>query len=407
MFQLTGNQVWKEYALEWTLDLERAANIRSDHDTGFRIYSSYGNAYRLLENREHYHMILHAASVLSERYDPRIGAIKSWDWMKDRNFPVIIDNLMNLELLFEASRLSGKKEWYDMALSHADVSLRHHMRADGSTYHIVDFDNQGKPLDKFTTQGCDRNSPGCRDFHVWSRGQAWAIYGFTMIYRYTGENRFLNAAIDAANYFMDQLPDDFVPPYDFFEPVPSVRTKDASASAIASSAMLELYTVTDNTFYFESAVNILGSLSSPVYFSSANGISSILQKSTRHRGQGNIGTSYADYYFIEALVRYLNLSGFVFPEITKEVSFFLDQNYPNPFRNSTTIYFSLDHESWIKIDLFDINGRWIKTLHHENRKSGSHTLSLNVTGLSSGVYLYSLSSNGQRRTRKMTLINQP
>lgn len=405
LFQITGNHDWRELALEWTHDLERAADIRGDHDTGFRIYSSYGNAYKLLGKREHYRMILHAASVLSLRYDSRIGAIKSWDWMSDRNFPVIIDNLMNLELLFEAARLSGNRDWYNMALSHADVSLTHHMREDGSTYHIVDFDDQGNPLDKFTTQGCNRTSPGCGEFNVWSRGQAWAIYGFAMIYRYTGEKRFLHASEKAAEYFMKHLPEDFVPPYDFFEPVPSVRTKDASASAITASALLELYTLTNNRYYVDSALNILTSLSSQTYLSSSDEISSLLKYSTRHRGEGNVGTSYADYYFIEAFVRYLDIIGYQFPEIPKEVSFLLEQNYPNPFSGSTNIYYEMAEAGLVKIDLFDINGRWIKNLFHSSLESGSHIIPLTVSGLPSGVYLYSLTANGRRISRKMTLIN--
>lgn len=405
MYQLTADPEWKELALDWTHDLERAADIRSDHDTGFRIYSSYGNAYRLLGKREHYTMLLHAAAVLSQRFDSRIGAIKSWDWMNDRNFPVIIDNLMNLELLFEASRLSGNQVWHEIALSHADLSLKHHMRDDGSTYHIVDFDNQGNPIDKFTTQGCNRTSPGCGEFNVWTRGQAWAIYGFAMIYRYTGEERFLAGAKSAAKYFIDHLPEDFVPPYDFFEPVPSVRTKDASASAIAASALLELYRFTENDYYFESAYNILSSLSSPQYFSTGTEISSLLKFSTRHRGEGNIGTIYADYYFIEAVVRYLEITGFKFPEIERHTTLMLDQNYPNPFSGITTLYFSIEEEGFVKIDLFDIQGRLIKNLLNSYKESGSHYLTLNLTGLPSGVYFYSLHTKGQRRSRKMMLVN--
>ncbi len=395
MYQLTGETQWKDYAKEWTEDLESTANLNIDHDTGFRISSSFGNAYQLIQGQYYQRIMLRAANTLAQRYDPKIGAIKSWDWIG--NFPVIIDNLMNLELLFWNAENSGNSEWYNIALSHAETSLKHHMRPDGTSYHIVDFDDSGNVNWKGTRQGYGHNS-------VWARGQAWAIYGFTMIYRYTGKEKFLDAAIRAADYFIDNLPDDFVPIYDFLEPVTTVQSKDASASAIAASALFEIYEFTNNARYFNSAVNILNSLSSEQFMSVNSDISSILKQSTLHRGHGNVGTSYADYYFLEAIIRYRKIKQAEFPRIGSQSVFYLDQNFPNPFNNTTQIFYSIENSGEVEISIYNSAGRKIRQLVNTYLPAGSYRLDFDASGLSSGVYLYVLRSNGQSVTRKMTLI---
>ena len=395
MYRLTGEEKWKELAQNWTEDLEPMISARHDHDTGFRIFSSYGNGYKILNNRSYYRTLLGAANTLSQRFDPNIGAIKSWDWTG--NFPVIIDNLMNLELLFWVAENSGNSRLYSIAKSHAETSLKHHMRDDGSSYHIVDFDNSGNVYRKFTTQGAGPNS-------VWARGQAWAIYGFTMTYRFTGEQKFLDAAEAASQYFIDHLPEDFIPYYDFFEPYSSVRSKDASAAAVAASGFLELYQFTNNSLYFNSAVEILNSLSSSTFSTHNSHISSILKESTLHRGFGRVGTSYADYYYLEAITRFKELMDEEFPVLQVESSLFLDQNYPNPFNNRTVIYYSLEESGETELSVFDLNGRRIRTLVHGLMPAGSFNIAFDASGLSSGVYIYKLKNNGTILSRKMTLI---
>lgn len=402
LYRLSGDKKWAQYAMKWTNDLEPVAKLNFDHDLGFRIFNSFGNGYNLIENRHYYKTILIAANTLSNRFDPNIGAIKSWDWIG--NYPVIIDNLINLELLFWSAQATNNQQWYEMAISHAEVSLRHHIKTDGSTYHVVDFNHDGSVIDKFTTQGCNRRAQGCGDVSVWARGQAWAIYGFTMIYRYTGEERFLKAAVDATDYFIGHLPSDFVPYYDFMEPVPSVRTKDSSASAIAASGLFELYRYTNDIHYFNTAVQILESLSSEPYLSMNSSTSSILKQSTLHRGYGNVGTSYADYYYLEAIVRYLELTGHIFQEIETLSTLYLDQNYPNPFNNATTIFYSLADESLVDLSVYDISGRKISTIIHENLPSGTYKTTFHADGISSGIYFYVLRANGERITKKMTLL---
>jgi len=402
MYKITGDEYWKESAKMWTADLEGAATISYDHDTGFRIFNSFGNGYKLLENRSYYQVILRGASTLSKRFDPTIGAIKSWDWIG--NFPVIIDNLMNLELLFWSAETTENSTLYDQALSHADLSLTHHMREDGSTYHIVDFANDGTVIDKFTTQGCNSKAPGCGERSVWARGQAWAVYGFTMIYRFTKEERFLDAAIKASDYFIDNLPTDRVPIYDFFEPVPSVKSKDASAAAIVASGLFELYSFTENIHYFNTAVDILESLTSENYSTINSDSNALLKNSTLHRGKGNLGTSYADYYYLEAMIRYMEHVQRDLPAIEKENSLFLDQNYPNPFNNSTTIYYTIEEEGRVKLSIYDYTGKRIQTLVNQSRPSGNYFVEFNSSELPSGVYFYVLRTNRQTFSKKMTIL---
>lgn len=395
LYKLTGDSFWRDHAKRWTKDLESEAYETSDHDTGFRIFNSFGNAYKIEEGRYYQKTIIQAAATLAKRFDPEIGAIKSWEWVG--NYPVIIDNLMNLELLFWSAESVGKDHWYNIALNHAETSLKHHLRKDGSTYHVVDFSDSGEVNWKDSLQGYGPES-------VWTRGQSWAIYGFTMIYRFTKEKKFLEGAKASADYFIENLPDDFVPPYDFLEPEPSVRTKDASAAAIAASGLFELYTFTGNQKYFNTAVEILQSLSSDEYLTVNSNISSILDKSTRHRGQGNLGTSYADYYFLESIIRYRELTDAELPELEKNSLFFLDQNYPNPFNNSTVIHYSIEEEGNVDLSIYNLAGRKVQTLVNQFRTPGNYRTDFNAAGLSSGVYLYRMKVNGRATTRKMILL---
>jgi hypothetical protein len=234
MYEGTGDTHWREWAEAWTAGLADEKNDTSTHDVGFKIFSSFGHGYRLTGNAAYREVILQAARTLATRFNPTVGCIRSWD----RNrFPVIIDNMMNLELLFWASKNGGDSAWYDMAVSHALQTMKNHVREDGSTYHLVDYDpDTGAIINKFTVQGYDKES-------TWARGQAWGMYGFTMAYRETGDVRFLNTAQLIADYFIDNLPEDRVPYWDFEAPNIPHEEKDSSAAAIAASGLLELSTL--------------------------------------------------------------------------------------------------------------------------------------------------------------------
>ena len=395
MYQLTGEKKWRDAASDWTEDLEPMSLIANDHDTGFRIFTSYGTGYLLTDNLSYSRTVMRGAQTLATRFNPDIGAIKSWDWIG--NFPVIIDNLMNLEILFWTAHETGNNKLYDIALTHAETSLKHHLREDGSSYHIVDFDENGNVNWKGTRQGFGPES-------VWARGQAWAIYGFTMIYRYTGEQKFLNAAEKASAWFIDNLPDDYVPIYDFLEPVTSVQTKDASAAAIAASGFLELYSLTNKKHYFDVAENILRSLSTESYSTLADSQNSVLKRSTLHRGKAGVGTSYGDYYYLEAIVRYREIIEEALPDITNQYAFFLDQNFPNPFSGSTNLYYSVPESGFVTLELFNTMGRLVQTVVHERKEKGNYRVILQAEMLPAGVYFYSLKANGKQRVKKMTVI---
>lgn len=306
MYEWTSDKTWRSRAERWTASLEREKNNTGTHDVGFMIFCSFGNGYRLTGNENYKEVILQAAQSLATRFNPSVGCIKSWDFMGENKFPVIIDNMMNLEILFWAAKNGGKKEWYDMAVSHALKTMRDHVRDDGSTYQVVLYDAAtGEVQRKQTRQGYTDES-------TWARGQAWGLYGFTMTYRETGDGRFLKTAKKLADYFIDHLPADHVPYWDFNAPSIPDEERDASAGAIASSGLLELSALVSEQKlkkkYRNTALNILKSLSSPGYLAKGTDSSGILLHGVGFKQRGkevDVSLIYADYYFIEALLRAL------------------------------------------------------------------------------------------------------
>ena len=205
--------------------------MTNNHDVGFMINCSYGNANRQLPSTEYAKVILNTAKSLSTRYSPKMGLIRSWDW-GEWQYPVIIDNMMNLELLFNASSLSGDSSFYNIAYSHAEKTMQHHFRADASCYHVVSYDSiTALPQWKGTYQGYS-------DASSWARGQAWALYGYTMVYRNTHDQKFLKHAIRVADFLLNhpKMPKDLIPYWDFDAPNIPEALRDASAGAVICSA---------------------------------------------------------------------------------------------------------------------------------------------------------------------------
>lgn len=399
LYELTGKRKWRDNAVLWTANLEPQKFNNHDHDAGFRMMPSFGLGYELTGNPDWPVILRQAANSLAMRYNPDIGAIKSWEaWTAlNANYPVIIDNMINLELLFWAAGHGGKAEWQEIAVEHAKTTLKHHIRPDGTTYHIVDFDENGNVNRKFTTQGYGPDS-------VWARGQAWAVYGFTMAYRFTKEYAFLEAAKDAADYFIENLPPDHIPWFDFRAPHSPWRTKDTSAAAIAASALIELYEFTNDQRYLTWAETLLMALSSEPYFSRGNEISSLLTKGTRHQGDPEIGLIYADYYLLEAWIRYSRLSKQLFPKLDGTHHLYLHQNFPNPFSQQTTIPYGIERDGDVLIQLFDMSGRLVDTLVDRYKASGSYYLQINTTHLTSGVYICRMTAGKQVHHRKIVFI---
>lgn len=309
LYELTGDTVWKSRARQYTETLDSVKYITDDHDVGFMIGCSYGNGLRLDKvNYIHYKdVIIQAAKSLCTRYNPQIGSLQSWDvrgWIipKGWKYPVIIDNLMNLEILFESTRLSNDSSFYKIAISHAETTLKNHFRQDNSCYHVVDYDPEtGAVLHKHTAQGYSHES-------VWSRGQAWAVYGYTMLYRYTGNERYLEQADKVAQMLLNHpnMPIDLVPAWDLDAPEEERQLRDVSSASILVSAFYELSTY-KGKYYKDVADKILASLSSAPYLAEPGGNNNfILQHSVGSIPHGNeidVPLNYADYYFLEALVR--------------------------------------------------------------------------------------------------------
>ncbi len=326
LYELTGETKWRDIAEEWTTSLEPLKTFTGHHDLGFMMYCSYGNAERLDPKPVYKEILIESANSLSSRFSEKTQTIKSWNYRKNWNdttewfYPVIIDNMMNLEMLFYASKVSGDKKYYDIAVKHSESTLRNHFREDFSTYHVVDYDTiTGKVLDQATCQGFSDNS-------TWSRGQAWAIYGFTMVYRETKDQKFLEAAIKATDIYLKNLPEDLVPLWDFnvgqegYIPegksyaveFPGRDLRDASAAAIVCSALFELAEYANNQSYTDYAIKMLHNLASPAYRAPLGANADFLLMhsvgSIPHKSEIDKPLVYADYYFLEALIRYKNLN---------------------------------------------------------------------------------------------------
>ncbi len=309
IYAYTGDDKWKKAATSWTENLDTVQYYDGTHDIGFIINCSYGNALELTEKPAYKDVIIQTAKTLSTRFDPDVGCTKSWDrhpFSAKWQYPVIIDNMMNLELLFKATEFSGDSTYYDIAVSHAATTMKNHFRDDYSSYHVVDYDSiTGEVIQKNTHQGY-------ADSTSWARGQAWGLYGFTMTYRFTKDERFLEHAKNIATYIMNNpsTPDDNIPYWDYHAPDIPDAPRDASAAAIVASALLELqkYDEANKETYLDYATTILKSLSSETY-TAAVGTNShfILKHCTGNYPEDSEidkPLNYGDYYYLEALLRY-------------------------------------------------------------------------------------------------------
>lgn len=306
--RLSGQPQWPRRAAAWTETLEAEKNVTTTHDLGFILNNSYGQGYAVTKKPKYREVLLQAAATLAKRFNPTVGAIRSWDHHAEVwAYPVIVDNLLNLELLFDATKLSGDTTYAHIAKTHAATDLKYRFRPDHSTYHVLNFDPaRGKLLASVTHQGYADNS-------CWARGQAWAIYGYTMVYRETKNPKFLQAAMHAADYFIQHTASipDHIPYWDFNAPDIPNAPRDASAAAAAASGMLELskYAPKKNP-YFGAATAILASLSTPQYLAAAGTNNYFLLKHSTGNKPANSEVDaplvYADYYFLEALWRYQN-----------------------------------------------------------------------------------------------------
>lgn len=307
-YEATKNDTFKTQADRFTRQLE-ALSIEPafDHDLGFQVFNSYGHAYRLTGNEAYKAVVLRTADTLATLYNSNVGTILSWprsvpnmEWPQHNT---IIDNMINLELLFWASKNGGAENLYDIAVRHAETTMRNHFREDFTSFHAVVYNKEtGRRIKQVTHQGYSDES-------MWSRGQSWAIYGYTMVYRETKDKKFLDFAQKVTDVYLNRLPEDLIPYWDFDDPQIPDAPRDASAAAVTASALLELSGFIEDKNksgrYREMAEKMLKQLSSAQY-QSRDKNSAMITHVTGHKPNGTeIDTSinYGDYYYIEALVR--------------------------------------------------------------------------------------------------------
>ncbi|CDF79577.1 unsaturated glucuronyl hydrolase (GH88) [Formosa agariphila KMM 3901] len=303
-YEFSEDENLKQVAQEFTEPIKTIAYSKAlDHDIGFQVYCSFGNGYRLTGNEAYKTVMLAAADTLATLYNPKVGSIHSWPSKPQYPHNTIIDNMINLELLFWASKNGGSKRLYDIAESHAEVTMKNLVRPDYSTYHLGSFNNEtGEFIRGVAHQGYADDS-------MWARGQTWGIYGFAFSYRETGRKDFLETSIKLADKYLERLPKDGIPFWDFDDPKIPNAPKDASAAAVAACGMLELSTLVEDKQlqekYFNEAKRFLTMLSSDAYSSNATNQSLLLHSTGHHPRNSEIDASivYADYYYMEALLK--------------------------------------------------------------------------------------------------------
>jgi rhamnogalacturonyl hydrolase YesR len=307
IYEFTGDEAVKQQAIKYTELLNPVREYRGTHDLGFMMNCSYGNALRLSPNDTIPAVLIQTADNLISRFNEEIGCILSWDF-GHWNYPVIIDNMMNLDLLFNASKLSGDPKYKEVAIKHANKTMPNHFRDNYTCWHVVSYNNDGTVEMKETFQGKNHDSS-------WSRGQAWAVYGYTATYRETGDKTYLDFAVNIADMIMSKVTtDDAIPYWDYDAPVLEDTPRDASAAAITACGLLELSTFApEGQKYFDYAEKILKSLSSEQYLAApGENQGFVLMHSTgslAHGSEIDVPLNYADYYYLEGLQRYMKLKG--------------------------------------------------------------------------------------------------
>ncbi len=305
-YDVTGNDKWKNEAIKRTEVFEDFKNITEHHDIGFMMFPAYGNGYEIGGKTAYKDILLTSAASLASRFNPNVGTIKSWSnkmhprW---KQHITIIDNMLNLELLFWAAKNGGDSKFYDIAVKHAETTMSNHFRKDLTSWHVLEYDSiNGNVLNHHTKQGFADDSR-------WSRGQAWGVYGYTMVYKETKDKKFLEFAQKLSDKYLSLLPEDMIPCWDFDVQSNPKEEKDASAAAVVASALLDLSTFVENKAdkerYYNAAIKMLKSLGSEKY-SAVGKADSFLLHSTGAKSLGHeidVALIYADYYYIEALSR--------------------------------------------------------------------------------------------------------
>jgi hypothetical protein len=310
LYEFSGDENFRAAAVDITSRIEKERNNTGTHDLGFMLYCSFGNGLRISNEEGYSNVLMTGAHSLATRYRPEIGCIQSWNSRIGWQCPVIIDNMMNLEFLMWAFRHSGDSSFYNICVTHSDTTINNHFRHDYSSYHVVSYDTiTGRVEKKQTHQGYSDES-------AWARGQSWGLYGYTVMYRETGLQRYLDQALHIADFMINHpnMPEDMIPYWDFNAPdIPDAK-RDASAGAVMASALIELSGMVDSVkgqSYLKVAEKQIRTLSSPEYLAKQGENGNFILKhsvgSIPGKSEVDVPLTYADYYFIEALLRYRKL----------------------------------------------------------------------------------------------------
>jgi len=305
MYELTKDQKWLEKAKEYSAPIEQEKTNGVTHDMGFKIYCSFGNGYRLTKEPKYRDIMIQSARTLITRFNPTVGSLRSWDHHAEVwDFPVIIDNMMNLELLFWAFKETKDSTFYKVAVSHANTTMKNHFRSDFSSYHVIGYDPKTGAVTKRNTH------QGFSDESSWARGQAWGLYSYTMCYRETGDKKYLQQAENIGNFILNNpsTPKDLVPYWDYNAPKIPNEPRDVSAASITASALYELSTMVPDraVFYKETADKIMKSLNKTYKAEPLTNRGFLLIHSTGNlpaKSEIDVPIVYADYYYLEALLR--------------------------------------------------------------------------------------------------------
>lgn len=305
MYELTKDKKWLEKAKEFSAPIEQEKTNGVTHDMGFKIYCSFGNGYRLTKEPKYREIMIQSARTLITRFNPTVGSLRSWDHHAEVwDFPVIIDNMMNLELLFWAFKETKDSTFYKVAVSHANTAMKNHFRSDFSSYHVIGYDPKTGAVAKRNTH------QGFSDESSWARGQAWGLYSYTMCYRETGDKKYLQQAENIGNFILNNpsTPKDLVPYWDYNAPKIPNEPRDVSAASITASALYELSTMVPDkaVFYKETADKIMKSLNKTYKAEPLTNRGFLLIHSTGNlpaKSEIDVPIVYADYYYLEALLR--------------------------------------------------------------------------------------------------------
>lgn len=306
LYSDNGDEQLRRYAELYTDRVEMVKKKKDTHDLGFMLYCSFGQGYNLTGNKHYLDVIIEGSGNLIGRYDDKVKAIKSWEPNERWKYPVIIDNMMNLEMLSFATRMTKDSKYLDIANTHAKTTIKNHFRDDYSTFHVISYDPAtGQPHAKNTAQGYS-------DPSAWARGQAWGLYGYTMMYRETKQKEYLEQARNIAKFIVEhpRLPEDGIPYWDFDAPNIPDALRDASAGAVICSALIELSqldSTADSKLWLETAERQLRALSSSAYLVLPGELGGFILKhsvgSLPGKSEVDVPLTYADYYYIEALLR--------------------------------------------------------------------------------------------------------